>query len=119
MTQAFSPDDAVRAKAAVIPAFVIEAVNQLLAERFNGKGCIIKQSEVVARATQICSAAGNEPLASRFYSGNWLDFEPLYEQRGWKVTYDKPGYFNADTEAYWRFDRDTRASEFDRQLVQI
>ena len=38
------------------------------------------------------------------FTNNWLDIEPLYEDIGWKVTYDKPG-FNETYEATFTFDK--------------
>jgi hypothetical protein len=29
---------------------------------------------------------------SEVYAKGWLNFEAIYEEAGWKVVYDKPGY---------------------------
>lgn len=102
MTKAFSPTEALTAKASLIPDFVIEAVNKLLAMRFDGGPCVIRQDEVIAIATQIGARASSLDR-SHFFTNHWLDFEPIYQARGWKVTYDKPGY-NESYEPSWSFE---------------
>ena len=100
------PDEALAHKDNLIPSFVIEAVNTLLAQRFNGSNyCTIKQDEVIDLAMKIGSDAGTMPPGSgrfSFFDNRWLDFEPLYEKSGWKIEYDKPG-FNESYSAFWRF----------------
>ena len=118
MTQAFSPAEVLHAKAGTIPSFVIEAVNDLLSMRFTAGPCVIRQDEVIAAAMRIAMRETDAIARSAFFSNHWLDFEPIYQARGWKVTYDKPG-FNESYEPSWTFEPDTKADVLDRQLVQI
>ena len=101
-----SPDEALGVKADVIPEFVIEAVNFLLAKKFNGEPCTIKQNEVMEAAIE-CWQLRNDPPANltrkMFFDNNWLDIERLYEQHGWKVTEDKPSY-EEKYEAFFTFE---------------
>ena len=91
----FTPDEALAAKVHVIPPFVVEAVNMLLAKHFDGKSARVEQREIIKLAVEI--GEHNETLppgttAETFFSEKWLDFEKLYEKSGWKVRYDKPGW---------------------------
>jgi hypothetical protein len=97
--KAFSPQDVLNAKTGVIPAEVIETINQLLAERFDGNPCYIKQDEVVERA----SSSMKDVSRNDFFDKGWLNFESLYEKQGWRVDYDKPAY-NENYSAFWRFE---------------
>ncbi len=102
-----TPDQALKAKINAIPSFVIEAVNELLAKRFSGVSCTIKQKEVIEKAEEIGMARGTIPgHASRqtFFNEHWLDFEPLFRDAGWKVEYDKPGW-DESYEPFWKFSR--------------
>lgn len=103
----FSPDDVLKNKIDNIPWFVIQAVNELLAQRFSGNSCIIKQEEIMVRAQGIAMASNaSEDWSNRqsFYDNHWLDFETVYSQAGWKVIYDKPGY-NESYDAFFKFAR--------------
>ncbi|MBR5419174.1 hypothetical protein IK110_02910 [Candidatus Saccharibacteria bacterium] len=78
---------------AVVPPEVFEAVNQLLAERVSDGGSIvIRQDEIVSLAKKLLKKAGKPFKARDFYDKGWLNFEPYYRQKGWKVVYDKPAY---------------------------
>lgn len=104
----FTPDEALGAKADVIPTFVIEAVNLLLAKKFNGGQCTIKQNEIIEVSIERWMLR-NEPPANltreMFFANHWLNIEGLYRQHGWKVKYDKPAY-NETYDAFFVFERD-------------
>jgi hypothetical protein len=95
----FTPAEAQAAVADVIPGFVVKAVNTLLAQKV-GIGLYpavrFTRSEVEAAIR----------MAGRIDGGsidpNWLNFESMYREQGWKVEYDKPGY-NETYEAFWVF----------------
>lgn len=78
-----------------IPEFVIEAVNELIAEKYNGSSFIIRQPEVIERI---------KSKTAQDFDFKWLDFEPLYRDAGWRVRYDKPAY-NESYEAFFEFSR--------------
>lgn len=65
-----------------IPELVIECVNKLIIENYQSGYACFSQETLIKRI----AALGVQ------YESWWLDFEPLYEKVGWKVTYDKPGY---------------------------
>lgn len=78
-----------------IPAEVIEAFNELIAE---GSGHV-KQKDAVARIVQKMGLDSNV-----VYQRGWLNVEGAYRKAGWKVDYDKPGY-NETYDAFFVFTR--------------
>jgi len=78
-----SPKEAQDYKNRNIPSEVIEAFNELISENFNGVSSKVSQKEVVERI--------KSKLKSDF-KNSYLDVEPLFEEHGWKVIYDRPGY---------------------------
>ena len=106
--QPFSPAEAKAAKASALPKELIQAVNELLAERYNDRGDIhITLKDVKARCRQILGIdemfSGIDPMNS-WVHGVW-DFEPVYEKAGWKVSYDGPCY-NESYDGYYIFKKD-------------
>ena len=94
----FSPDEARAAKHTAIPSFVLEAVNELLAESYTGSKITLMQSAIVQRIKDKMHLDGYDGE----FINKWLDVEPIYEDNGWKVHYDKPGY-NESFDAYFEF----------------
>lgn len=90
----FSPSEAEDANGVYIreciPPLMVQAVNELLAEKFNTGRIILRQQEVKARYLKVSNTPEDE------FKVDWLNFEPLFRDRGWTVKYDKPGY----TESY-------------------
>lgn len=80
------PSDIPAAKAAVIPAFVIDAFNECIAKNYaNGRAHFL-QKDVQTIIQDKCTEKGI------WYKMHFLDIEPIYEKNGWKVEYDKPAY---------------------------
>ena len=75
----------------VIPDFIIEAVNKLIKEKWNGEEAVIYQDDIM---DIVSSNNDDDPRPSRntVYNNHWLDFEDLYRAKGWTVEYDKPAY---------------------------
>ena len=93
--QPFSPAEARKAKVFFLPKELIQAVNELLAERYKDNGDIrITLKDVKARCRKILGIddmfSSDDPM-NDWPSSVW-DFESAYESGGWKVSYDKPGY---------------------------
>lgn len=98
MVKPITPEEAAKCSPS-IPAFVIDAVNQLISEKTRGKSTIIiKQSEIVKKLVEDRNANKDE-----IYENKWLDFEDIYRDAGWVVTYDKPS-FNESYDAYFKFE---------------
>jgi hypothetical protein len=94
-----SPEEAV--KQHVIPEEVFEIVNRLLVERFApGHTVHITQTEVLdgLRGLEKFAEINRQSMCDK----GWLDFEAAYQNAGWLVSFDKPGY-NESYEASWTF----------------
>lgn len=96
-----TPDEVVKKKQQIVPEFVFEAFNELIARNLSGGYAMVKQDDVVAL---ILSKMNPEAVTwegmgedrARVFAYHWLDIEPLYRGAGWDVTYeDSPGYNGA------------------------
>lgn len=87
-----SPEEAAFQHKNSFPGEVIYAINSLISENYNGKPFTLNQDEIVARIIQVFSERGQMVSRSAVFVNNMLDFEPLYEDNGWKIEYDKPAY---------------------------
>lgn len=93
-----TPAEAQAAKEAMIPDFVVAAVNRLLSEKWKGKGYVtLTQNEVIAEIQKERDITSGE-----LFDNDFLDFEPYFRKAGWKVSYDKPAYYES-YEAHWEF----------------
>ena len=84
-----------------IPDFIIEAVNTLIKKKWDGKEAIINQNDILAIVSSN-DGYDDKPSRRTIFENNWLDFEDLYREVGWKVEYDKPAY-NESYDAYFKF----------------
>lgn len=83
-------------KADAIPSAVYEAINQLILKNFYRDSATVYQKDIV----RILKEQGI--ASSTLFDNHWLDVEPYYEEAGWEVEYDKPGY-NESYDAYFVF----------------
>ncbi len=91
----------VKAKAPGIPDFVIEAFNELIAEKFDGKEARITIAEATERIKKKeYEYHGHDRLLLENFNKEWLNIEEVYRRNGWKVEYDKPGYNESYTGYY-------------------
>ena len=88
MVEPISPSDVKK----IIPDFVIEAVNQLIMENWDGHEAIILQDDIMDIVSSN-DADDGKPSRREIFDKGWLDFEPLYREKGWNVEYDKPAYY--------------------------
>lgn len=72
----------------IIPNVVIEAVNNLLKEKFRGISATILQKDIVAEIIRLDSKITSKQI----FDKKWMDFEEIYKKNGWLVTYDGPAY---------------------------
>ena len=80
-----------------IPIAIIEAVNELITENWNGNCARVYQKDIVKLAQE----KDSKLVSSKMFDMNYMDFEKDYEQQGWVVKYHEPGrddsfgeYFN-------------------------
>jgi hypothetical protein len=86
-----TPDEASKTNRSSIPEAIIQAVNEILSEKFTGGGSVdIKQDDILARACKIDPKLKNQ--RSKIFDNGWMDIEPVFEKAGWTVKYDKPAY---------------------------
>lgn len=78
---------------------VVEIVNNLLVQRFDGNEAKITQEEVVE------GLIDKGWVRDRIFDTGILDFEPVFRNAGWIVEYDKPAY-NETGRASWKFGKD-------------
>lgn len=96
----FTPADVVENKKHCIPDEVIEAVNELLTEKYvnDSRTITIKQKEIVERVLEKMPHLDRDELFSKHY----MDFEPVFRENGWDVYYDSPAYCES-YDAYFKF----------------
>lgn len=87
MIEPISPNDVKKS----IPDFIIETVNKLIVEKWDGNKAIILQDDIMDKVSSN-DADSDKPSRREIFDKGWLDFEPLYREKGWSVEYDKPGY---------------------------
>ena len=95
MARPITPREADDARGKHIPGNVIEAFNELIQRDWDGNSATVKQDDVIAKL--------NVDRGKIFAEG-WLNVEPLFEEAGWTVLYDKPGIGDSYG-AYFRFER--------------
>lgn len=96
MSKPITPKEVGAAKIVVIPGAVFDAFNAEIARQFANGKATVKQNDVVQRLVD----GGMQ--RSEIFSSGWLNVETAYEDAGWRVYYDKPG-FNETGEAYFEF----------------
>lgn len=90
-----------------LPDGVIEAVNELLKLEGHNSGqknrfCRLNQSVIEAKIMQCMKLEPHEKHL--IYNNHWLDFEEIYREAGWKVTYYKSPYYSTEP-SYFEFER--------------
>ena len=102
MIRAITPSEARATK--VIPEFVLETVNELIVKKLGKSNSVSFTQEELINA--LFSKKGipstNTSFRQRIFENHWLDFESIYEEAGWRVVYDRPGY-NENYEASFKF----------------
>lgn len=97
--QPFTPQDIEKYQAErPFPDFVIQAVNQVLAENYHGSATKINQNKFIDKIIELAP----QVTRSDIFQNNWLDFEPLYRSKGWHVTYEKGAYYEENS-SYFTF----------------
>lgn len=81
-----TPEEALEVKKINFPPEVLTVVNRLIGENFREGYATILQKDIVKEL----AATGLQ--RKEIFDNHWLDFEDLYREAGWGVTYDKPGY---------------------------
>jgi len=99
----FTPDEAYWQHVALLPREVYEAVNRLLAEKFNKEVVIrIQQSEVVNLIVDLMKRDCKAISYIDVFEKGWLQKIPeAYETKSWKVEY----HIDDKSDPYWIFEK--------------
>lgn len=97
MAKPIKPNEIIAIKKEQFPEEVFEVVNEIIAKYWDGYSSSFLQKELAkAIASKLkCTTA-------EVYKNHYLDIEEMYEEAGWNVVYDKPGY-NESYEASFTF----------------
>ena len=95
---AITPQEILDDLSNIIPSFVFEAINNLLKKKFRGDKVTIKQDEIRAEIMNLEKRYTRQEI----FDNKWMDFEKVYRDNGWNVSYDKPAY-NENYDAYFEF----------------
>lgn len=105
-----SPDELIAQKKKEFPSIVIKVVNRLLKEKWDGKEARIMQDDIIKYIVQNSNYTKNE-----IFDKHLLDFEDVYRDQGWKVTYDSPAYCET-YDAYFLFERASKSDGIKKGL---
>lgn len=95
-----APNELVENLAMVFPDWVIQGINNAIQKEFRGTYPItILEKDIVE---SILLVAPENTTRVELYNNKYIDFEPLYRQWGWNVTYDKPAW-NEDYKPSFEF----------------
>ena len=87
MIKPISPKDIVSEKAKTLPDEVMQSFNELIASNWDGSQSLIYQEDVIHLIATKMNLNTVKPLDT-----NWLNIEPIYQEAGWTVKYEKPDY---------------------------
>lgn len=96
------PDEIGNAKAQQYPAFVLRAFNQEIAANYTAGRAVVYQNKVIQTIIECALQEGAVIDRGDVFDKKYLNVEEIYEDAGWKVSYDKPGY-NESYEANFTF----------------
>jgi hypothetical protein len=82
-----TPDEVVEVKRTVIPEDVIEAVNKLIAQHWDGH-----RSRFTVDQAVMAIKARTGFSRTALFDLHYLNFEEIYRAAGWDVVYDQPAY---------------------------
>lgn len=84
-----TPEEARNEAKSNIPEFVINGINNAIKNHYRKSGFTIKEKEILA---EIMKVAPENITSVDIFKNHWMDFEDLYKNFGWNISYDRPGY---------------------------
>lgn len=102
--EAWTPDEVRAQKINFIPPEFVEAVNELLTKKWTGRSATIRLTDLKQLVAHKMRTNGSPNLGKNYADEGWLDFEPIFEDKGWKVVYDRPGW-DESYDPNWTFTR--------------
>lgn len=102
MSRAFTPQEAMDLKNNMLPAYVFDAFNEMIAKNLTtGHRAQFKQKDVISL---IVGKSNGDVDRDGVFSRRMLDVNSHYRQAGWKIDHDQPGY-NESYDAFFIFDK--------------
>ncbi len=92
------PSEVKEKKQSSIPDSIIESVNEMIVEKWDGSQACFYQDDLIKKILKKDITLNK----NKIFDNGFLDFESLFRKEGWSVIYDKPGY-NEDYEASFLF----------------
>jgi hypothetical protein len=86
------PDEVLDRKIETIPDAMFEAVNAMIALKWNGSSAHFRQDDLLNKYFEISKETDNREARDKLFDNHYMDFEGAYRREGWIVRYDKPGY---------------------------
>lgn len=100
MIEPISPLQVESKKETLLPDFVTEAFNVLIAKNFSSNSSTFKKCDVV----ELIIKTSPEPITSKIvYDNKWLNVEGIYRNKGWSVKYDSSDYTESWFEPTYTF----------------
>lgn len=92
-TRPITPEEVTSRKGPLFPKYVIEAFNTLIARNYSSGSSTVSQNEVIEEILKGAKQDGKTELTREdIFKRHYLDVEDVFEEAGWEVEYDKPGY---------------------------
>ncbi len=93
-----TPEEAKKNMIQSFPDYVIESVNELIVENSRGSSSITILREEVIKRIQSKNTISRDDI----FNKHLLDFEDVYQEKGWAVAYEQP-CLGEDFKAYYKF----------------
>ena len=90
----------------ILPDYIIDSVNQLIEERYNGGSFTITKKEIITKAFNHPDQTEYENRSSferHLYDKKYLDFESVYHKAGWECEYISPDRGDSHFDSYYKF----------------
>jgi hypothetical protein len=101
--KAIKPEEILFKKIETIPDAIMQAVNQLIALKWDGNSAEIKRCEIFERYFEITNSTDSRENRDALLLEHALDFKYAYMKEGWEIRYDYPGMGDFDFEPYYTF----------------
>lgn len=95
MVKPIKPEEITTTREDLIPDGVIEAFNEMIVEKWDGKESYFKQSEIVTKIQ-----AKTKMKSKEIFDKHCLDIEKIYKELGWDVKYSSPSWGESFDESF-------------------
>jgi hypothetical protein len=88
-TKPLSPTEVAAHRKILAPDFVIQAWNDCIAEKWDGRQSKVLQEDLVQTVLKYATTLLEREVA---FEKGYLDLEPVFRDEGWDVEYRRPAY---------------------------